>query len=97
MIEIFFGVLVIGLAVLLLHLRQLSEQWNKLKNVPALPSHPVIGHALLFFGKSPTEILKVLWDTQKKLGKVVKYNLTDSIGVVISDPKITQVSFLLKM
>lgn len=89
---IFVAIVLIGILYVVQHFKGLYDQWVTLKNVPALKQHPLLGHGYLFIGKKPSEILTTLFNTQKALGRVVKYNIMDSIGVAVSDPKISEVS-----
>lgn len=81
----------VGFAFAFNHLKNIRAQWIKLQNVPCLPHHPILGHGKSFLGKTPPEILSTIWNAQKDLGRVVKYNLLENIVLTISDPKVAEV------
>lgn len=88
---ILIAIAFIALACVAPHFYNLAYQWRTLKRIPSLPQNPIIGHGSSFLGKSPAEILTLLWETQKKFGKLVKYNLVNSLVLTISDPKVAEV------
>lgn len=88
---ILIAIAFIALACVVPHFYNLAYQWRTLKGIPSLPQNPIIGHGSSFLGKSPAEILTLLWKTQKKYGKLVKYNLVSSLVLTISDPKVAEV------
>lgn len=57
---------------------------NKLPGPPALP---LLGNALMFIGKSPQDLLKVLEELPKKFGPTVRFLVGTQLQVLITDPK----------
>jgi cytochrome P450 family 4 len=60
---------------------------TKAMKLPGPPGLPVIGNALLFIGKSPTELLKVLERNQKKYGFITRFAVGPQHMVLLTSPK----------
>lgn len=67
-----------------------------LKNVPGMKEFPVIGHGLHYLNKTPPQIVETVFRGFKECGKVWKLFLLHEVQVIVSDPKVLEVSVLVK-
>lgn len=63
-----------------------------LRNVPGMKEFPIIGHALHYLNKSPPEIVQTVFKGFQECGKVWKLFLLHEVQVIVSDPKVLEVS-----
>lgn len=61
---------------------------NKLPGPPALP---ILGNALMFLGKSPPELVKIIEALSKKYGRTARILIGPQVQILISDPKDAEV------
>lgn len=59
--------------------------------IPGPPALPILGNALLFLGKSPPELLKIIESLPKKYGRCVRVLVGPQVQVLITDPKDAEV------
>ena len=55
--------------------------------IPGPPALPILGNALMFLGKSPPELLKVLEGISKKYGRTARILVGPQVQILITDPK----------
>lgn len=63
-----------------------------LKNVPGMKEFPIIGHGLHYLNKTPPEIVQTVFKGFQECGKVWKLFLLHEVQVIVSDPKVLEVS-----
>ena len=71
--------------------KKYHEMYTLAMKLPGPPAYPLIGNALMFLGKSPSEVLKVLEHSSKKYGPIVRFLVGPQVQVLMSDPKDVEV------
>ena len=71
--------------------RKYHEIQKLAKKLPGPRTIPFLGNALLFLGKSPPELLKVLEKLSKTHGRVVRLMVGPQVQVLLTDPKDAEV------
>uniref|UniRef100_A0A1B0CSB4 Cytochrome n=1 Tax=Lutzomyia longipalpis TaxID=7200 RepID=A0A1B0CSB4_LUTLO len=61
---------------------------SKIRGPPVLP---IVGNGLLFFGKSPPEILKTAENLMQTYGKLARVWIGNTLNVMLCDPKYVEV------
>lgn len=67
------------------------EQYSLARKLPGPPAYPLIGNALMFLGKSPPQLLKVLEKIHKQYGPLARIMVGPQIQVLLTDPKDVEV------
>lgn len=69
-----------------------ARKRRMLRNMPGMKEVPVLGHALYYLNKSPAQIMDTVWRAFGECGRVWKMFLLHDVQVVVSDPKVCEVS-----
>lgn len=69
------------------YFKNYHESYKMAMKLPGPPGFPLIGNALMFLGKSPSQLLKVLEAQSKKYGRTVRFLVGPQVQVLLTDPK----------
>lgn len=67
------------------------EKFSLARKLPGPPAYPIVGNALMFLGKSPPQLLKVLEKLHKQYGSFARIMIGPQIQILIADPKDVEV------
>lgn len=67
--------------------KKYHERYAMASKLPGPPMLPIVGNALMFLGKSPSEVLNILVKLSKKHGRTLRVMVGTQIQVLINDPK----------
>lgn len=86
-----FAIIILSLLPVVL---STARKRRMLRNMPGMKEVPVLGHALYYLNKTPAQIMETVWRAFGKCGRVWKMFLLHDVQVVVSDPKVCEVSDL---
>lgn len=69
------------------YFKNYHESFVKASKLPGPTVYPLIGNALMFLGKSPSQLLKQLEKLVKEHGRTVRIMVGPQVQILISDPK----------
>lgn len=67
--------------------KKYHETYTMALKISGPPPIPILGNALLFLGKSPSQMLVLLEAMAKKYGPTVRFHVGTQVQVLLTDPK----------